>query len=44
MARKIKPKERNVLELTVSLKQEDSFTSVYSFTKLITLETDGKLE
>ncbi len=44
MARGIKPKERNVLELTVSLKQKDSFTSVYSFAKLVTLETYGKLE
>jgi hypothetical protein len=41
MARGFKLKERNVLELTVILKQEDSFMSIYSLTKLITLEIDG---
>jgi hypothetical protein len=40
MAGGIKPKERYVLELTVSLIQVDSFTSVYSFTKLVTLEIE----
>lgn len=41
MAGGLEPKERYVLEMTVSLVQVDSFTSVYSFTKLVTLEVEG---
>ena len=42
MARRFNPTERNVLELTVTLKHADSFMSVYCLTKFIALNIDGK--